>query len=112
MEKDFYPVLFDELEKIKAARNSKNHTKCELHFGRAHILSQKNFFVHICIHFTMFMYSFGRRDYKEMRGQLLRALLVVPGHVLRILPRGNTGWSSVGLTEEMTLPKDLEKYFL
>ncbi len=59
----------------------------------------------------MFEYSWKRKDFSEIRGQLLRMFAVIPGHLFNRLPVGNIGWSSVGLTKKMPLPKDLSDYF-
>lgn len=110
MHKELFPVLLNELNKFKAERAARNLSKCEVHLGRAHILSQKSAFLHLCVHYVMFIHAFGKRDLKEMRGQVLRFLLVVPGHLFGKVPSGNTGWATVGLTESMDLPKDLVEY--
>lgn len=101
--------LMHELTLYTEARNSKNHERCLEYLGRAHIISQLRWF-HFYIHFLMLEYSYERKDFKEALSQLLRMLLTVPGHLLNRIPKGNTGWSSIGLNQELPLPEDLKKY--
>ncbi|MGE3608589.1 MAG: DUF3703 domain-containing protein [Bacteriovoracaceae bacterium] len=111
MNKDLYPVLLRELNLFKQARSNREYKKCETYLGRAHILSQKSIFAHLAVHFIMFMYAFGKRDYREMRGQVLRFFVVVPGHLLGKVPLGNTGWSTMKLTETGSIPEDLKQIY-
>lgn len=111
MNKDLYPVLLRELNLFKQARSNREFKKCETHLGRAHILSQKSIFAHLAVHWVMFMYAFGKRDYREMRGQVLRFFVVVPGHLLGKVPVGNTGWSTMKLTETGSIPEDLRQIY-
>jgi hypothetical protein len=36
-------------------------------------------------------------------------LITIPGHILRKVPIGNTGWSDIGLVQTMPIPEDLDK---
>lgn len=110
MKTEVFPVWLNELETSEKELKRRNYKKCEYHIGRAHILSQKSILLHLSVHLVMFIYSWRNRNYKEMRGQVLRFLVVIPGHILGKVPRGNTGWSSVGLMEVMDVPKEFEKY--
>lgn len=111
MKKDIFPQLIIELGSFRKDYDLKNYKKCEIHLGRAHLLSQKSFFYHLSVHWIMIMYAFGRRNYNELRGQAIRLLLVIPGHLTGKIPKGNTGWTSVGLTTPMPIPKDLKHLF-
>lgn len=100
--------LMLEIYSYTKAREVNNHEKCIHHLGRAHILSQNSWFRHFYIHFLMFEYSWRRKDYKEVRGQILRMIVTIPGHMLKKVPKGNTGWSSIGLNQVLPIPTDLE----
>lgn len=110
MHKDLFPVMLKELDKFKQARSRRDYAKCEVHLGRAHILSQKSVIAHLGVHWVMLIYAYGKKDYKELRGQILRFLVVIPGHLFGRVPKGNTGWSSIRLTQELPIPNDLNKY--
>lgn len=80
------------------------------HLGRAHILSQNSVYQHIRVHVIMFLAALRIFDMKEIFGQSLRIIVTAPGHLIGKVPRGNIGWSSVGLTQVMEVPDDLIKY--
>lgn len=75
---------------------------------RAHILSQPWPWPHTKVHGLMFRLAIGSRDHREAAGQLLRLLVAAPGSVAGRYPTGNTGRASVGLTEPMPIPADLQ----
>lgn len=104
-------LLVKELTLYTQARTSKNHEQCVYHLGRAHILSQYKWFQHFYLHFLMFEYSWSRKDWKEIWPQVIRMAVTIPGHMFGKLPKGNTGWSSVGLREQLPLPKDFSNLF-
>lgn len=104
-------TLVKELTNYTQARSKGNHDMCVYHLGRAHILSQHRWFHHFYVHFLMFEYSWERKDRKEVWAQIVRMVATIPGHIFQMLPKGNTGWSSVGLREELPLPKEFADYF-
>lgn len=104
-------TLVKELTNYTQARAKGQHDMCVYHLGRAHILSQHRWFHHFYVHFLMFEYSWGRKDRKEVWAQIIRMFATVPGHIFQKLPKGNTGWSNVGLREELPLPKEFADYF-
>ena len=104
--------LNDELILFRNAKKSGDHNLCLKHLGRAHIISQKSWKTHFYVHCLMLQYAFIRSDIKEIQGQLLRMAATVPGNLFKKLPIGNTGWSSVGMLEHMSIPEDLKILFL
>jgi hypothetical protein len=102
----------DKLDKevllFKEAQTSKNHDLCILHLGRAHIISQQSAWSHLYVHFIMFAYAAEKADLKEILGQTLRIFVTLPGHLIGGVPKGNIGWSTVGLTSEAPVPEDLQ----
>ncbi len=98
-----------EISKFKSAQAIGDHQASFHHLGRAHVLSQSSPSNHLFIHWLMFRYAIGRKDYKEILGQVLRLLVTIPGHLLGRVPVGNIGWSTVGLIEHLPLPEDLKE---
>lgn len=100
-------ALVQEISKYRESRLKGSHEACVHHLGRAHIISQGRWFHHLYVHVLMMEYAWARRDYREFYGQILRAVVTIPGHLLGRVPVGNIGWSTVGLMEKMPIPKDL-----
>lgn len=104
-------AIQNEIDLYLEARRRKIQSLCVHHLGRAHILAQKSVVIHLIVHVLMLVHACSRRDIKEIKGQLVRLIATVPGHVFNKLPRGNIGWSSVSMFERMDIPSDLEPYF-
>ena len=102
-------TLKHELNMFFIAYKKKNHELCFSHLGRAHIISQASPFNHLKVHFIMLFYALNRFDSKEILGQFLRIIVTLPGHLLGKVPKGNIGWSTVSLTQEMPIPEDLKE---
>lgn len=49
------------------------------------------------------------RDWREVRGQVLRIAIIPIGHLLARLPRGNTGAANVSAFAPMAIPPDIER---
>ncbi|WP_408096349.1 DUF3703 domain-containing protein [Peredibacter sp. HCB2-198] len=95
-------------DELQFYQNSKDDDKIRHHLGRAHVLSQNSVTKHLYVHWLMFAYALKNMDLKETFGQLLRLFVTIPGHMMGRVPRGNIGWSTVGLTEVMQVPEDLK----
>jgi hypothetical protein len=102
-------LMQKEIENYYEALALNNHKLCLEYLGRAHIVSQSYVIFHLYVHWLMLKYSVLIKDRKEISGQLLRLFVTVPGHVLKRVPIGNTGWSDKGLLQTMPLPEDLDK---
>lgn len=70
----------------------------------AHVLGQCLFWPHFLSHLWMLRIAYVRRDWREMRGQLLRLALVPVGNVMGWLPLGNTGNTNVSVFKSMPTP--------
>lgn len=99
---------FQELELYRKASLNKNWEEVVYYLGRAHVLSQSYPFSHLYVHFLMLFASFRFFRLGEISGQLLRVFVTLPGHIIGRVPRGNIGWSTVPLTQEMDIPEDLK----
>jgi hypothetical protein len=74
---------------------------------RAHILGQPWAGTHNWTHWMMLRIGWRRRDWREVRGQLVR--LAAGGLLSWVgrLPAGNTGGANVPATRPLPLPEDL-----
>ena len=77
------------------------------HLERAHILGQRYFLTHIVSHWWMLRVALRKTDWREVRGQLMRMVAVVPGYLFGWVPKGNTGGANVSALKPMKLPDDL-----
>lgn len=80
-----------------------------LKFERAHILGQRYVLTHTRVHYWMFRIGLKTRDFREVRGQLLRILLGIVGSTVGIVPTGNSGRSNVSAFAKMPIPDDLKR---
>lgn len=108
MKRIAYEAMMREIESYNRARSESNHELSLYHLGRAHIISQKSTRYHLYVHFLMLLYALERTDLKEIIGQILRLTVTVPGHILGKVPKGNIGWATIGLTQELPIPDDLK----
>ena len=97
-----------EISEFQIYKANRNHQKCVEHLGRAHVLSQSSMLSHFYVHWLMLGYALRNKDTPEVRGQMIRLLVILPGHLIGRVPKGNIGWSSVGLTQEMPIPDDFK----
>ena len=77
------------------------------HLERAHVLGQPWAGPHSWTHWMMLQVGWGRRDGREVRGQLLRLSAGGLLSLLGWLPAGNTGGANVPAKKPMPLPDDL-----
>lgn len=99
----------EEQKLFRQALLEGDHKKVVFHLSRVHILSQNSVMRHMATHLIMFLYALLKCDFKEVFGQMLRLVVTIPGHIFGKVPRGNIGWSTVGLTEVMPIPDDLKE---
>lgn len=74
-----------------------------------HVLGQARLVAHARTHGLMFALAWRTRHLAEMKGQLLRLLLVPLGHLLGRLPMGNTGRSTVSAFLPMPVGPELRQ---
>jgi len=97
----------EEQKLFRQALLKGDHHMVVFHLGRVHILAQNSVSRHMTTHFQMFLYALMKFNLKEVFGQLIRLIVTIPGHIIGKVPKGNIGWSTVGLTEVMPIPEDL-----
>lgn len=77
------------------------------HLERAHIISQPWAWPHTRVHWTMLTVAVRQRDRRELLGQVVRLIVAGPGSLAGRYPTGNTGRTTMRLTETAPLPADL-----
>ena len=78
---------------------------------RAHIASQPWAWPHTRVHAAMLRLAWRERDRHEITGQLIRLVVAGPGSLANRYPPGNTGRTTMGLTEHGPVPDDLADLF-
>ncbi|MFP5488555.1 MAG: DUF3703 domain-containing protein, partial [Acidimicrobiia bacterium] len=71
---------------------------------RAHIASQPWARPHTRVHAAMLGVAWRQRDRHELLGQLVRLAVAGPGSLADRYPPGNTGRTTMGLTEHGPIP--------
>jgi hypothetical protein len=76
--------------------------------GRAHIVSQPWAWQHTRVHLRMLVVAVRTLDRSEVVGQLVRLVVAGPGSLAGRYPSGNTGRTTMRLTETAPVPPDLK----
>ncbi len=79
------------------------------HLERAHILGQSYPFQHSEVHWLMLKFGFFIKDWKEIRGQILRLFVGGVKFFVGMVPVGNTGGANVPPLLPMEIPDDLQQ---
>jgi hypothetical protein len=74
---------------------------------RAHVLGQRDPWLHVRSHWWMLRCGAAERDAREVIGQVVRAALAVPSSLLGRYPTGNTGRVRVGLFRPMPVSPEI-----
>lgn len=77
------------------------------HLERAHIVSQPWAWPHTRVHTMMLRVAVDGRDRREAIGQIVRLLVAGPGSLTGRYPTGNTGRTTMGLTQTAPVPAEL-----
>lgn len=75
---------------------------------RAHLLSQPWAWPHTRVHLAMLRFALAQRDRREIAGQIIRLAVAGPGSLAGKYPSGNTGRTTMRLTETAPLPADID----
>lgn len=79
-----------------------------IHLERAHIASQPWAWAHTRVHAVMFTTALRQRDQHETIGQLVRLVVAAPGSLTGRYPTGNTGRSTMALTQTAPVLDELD----
>lgn len=74
---------------------------------RAHVASQPWAWPHTRVHAIMLATAWRQGDHHEVLGQFIRLVVAGPGSLTNRYPPGNTGRTTMGLTEHGPVPPDL-----
>ena len=75
---------------------------------RAHIVSQPWAVPHTRVHWAMLRVALREHDRNEVLGQVIRLLVAGPGSLAGKYPVGNTGRTTMSLTEVAEVPDELQ----
>lgn len=78
---------------------------------KLHIIGQLMMSLHLQTHWLMLNLAIEESKPKEILGQILRLILVFPGHLFGRLPIGNVGTTRVSAFRPMEIPPDLKDLF-
>ena len=74
----------------------------------AHVVGQHDASLHFDCHMRMARLARASGDWGEFAGQLLRIALLPLGHLLGLVPEGNIGRASVGVSRRMVPPEPVQ----
>lgn len=98
-----------ELALARQARRERSLDQAVRNLERAHILGQRYFLPHLHTHLQLLAVATERADLREMAGQIIRVIAVIPGYLSGWVPKGNTGSANVSALQPMTPPADLAR---
>lgn len=94
-------LIADELDNARHANDPWPHLE------RAHIVSQPWAWPHSRVHAAMLAVALHHRDRREAIGQVIRLVVAGPGSLTGRYPPGNTGRTTMHLTDTAPVPDDL-----
>lgn len=105
--KQLETAYWAEIDGFRQARAGRDAVDAWHYLERAHILSQQVLRLHLHAHAVMLAFALSRREWREVRGQVLRLMLAPLGALLGRIPLGNTGRASVNAFRPMPIPEEL-----
>ena len=105
-----YKAFDHEMTQARSLFTAKEYETCFSHLERAHVLGQRYLLSHLQSHWWMLRVGLARCDRREIVGQILRLLGSVPGSLLGMAPKGNTGGANVSAYAPMDIPEDLQQF--
>lgn len=97
------------LGQAKKAHAAGEWSRVRILLQDAHVLGQCLFWPHLLSHLWMLRLAYACRDWREIRGQILRLALVPLGNIMGRLPLGNTGGANVSAFRPMPVPIRLKE---
>ena len=98
----------DELVKYKLAFTQNQLDLAWSHLERAHIIGQAFPKEHSLVHWKMLLFGFKIKNWKEIRGQILRLIFGGVKSFVGTIPIGNTGGANVPALLPMEIPEDIK----
>ncbi len=102
-------LIAQEMAAFKKSRTAGDIASAWRSLERAHVASQLFVGLHIANHQAMLGFAVAQRDWREVRGQILRLALAPIGALTGRIPLGNTGRSNVSVFQTMAIPDDLRR---
>jgi hypothetical protein len=99
-------TIVAELAAAHAATAAADSDRAFHHLARAHILSQRDTWQHVRIHWLMLKLGASLGDWREVAGQVSRMLAATLFSRIWV-PIGNTGRANVSAMKPMPIPPDL-----
>ncbi|WP_226389505.1 DUF3703 domain-containing protein [Penaeicola halotolerans] len=109
MPKGLKPHYHKELDAYRKKLNKGYFQEAWHHLERAHILGQPYPYEHSEAHWLMLRFGIKIKDWKEIRGQLLRLFVGGVKSFVGKVPVGNTGGANVPPLLPMEIPEDLQQ---
>lgn len=78
------------------------------HLERAHVIGQPWAVEHTEVHWRMLRFGFYIKNWKEIRGQVLRLVFGGVKSFVGTIPTGNTGGANVPPLKVMDIPQDIK----
>ncbi len=103
----FDPHTFERLHSAYLQLDRSDLTQAWHLLEALHVLGQTRLIPHAQTHGLMLALAWRTRNLTEVKGQLVRLMLVPLGHLLGRLPLGNTGRSNVGAFRPMPVAPEL-----
>ncbi|NRA60516.1 MAG: DUF3703 domain-containing protein [Psychrobium sp.] len=72
----------------------------------AHVLGQESTYLHVKVHFMMFLWALRSMDFRELVGQLFRMVGAATKTAFGLVPSGNTGGANVSPFKVMPISKE------
>ena len=105
--KQLEAAYWAEIDAFRQAKAGQDAADAWHYLERAHILSQQVLRLHLHAHALMLTFAISRREWREVRGQVLRLMLAPVGALLGRIPLGNTGRAAVSAFVTMPIPEEL-----
>lgn len=106
MQKTVKQAYRRELAAAASAERNGDYRLAFSHLERAHIVSQRYTLAHTATHFRMLRLAARRHDFREVLGQLPRAIAALVFSRIWV-PVGNTGGTNASAFAPMPIPEDL-----
>ena len=101
------PFVEAELAEAERLERAGEREPAFARLERAHILSQYSTAQHVAVHWAMLKWAWPVRDWREIRGQVLRLIGAATKTAIGWVPTGNTGGADVSPIKPMPVPEDL-----
>ncbi|TGN13346.1 DUF3703 domain-containing protein [Leptospira ilyithenensis] len=101
-----------EMKTAKEFYFAKKWNEAFLHLEKAHVLGQRDAIPHTINHWWMLKVGIGKKDGKEILGQVARLLAAGIGSLLGRAPIGNTGGANIGIMTPLPISDDVAQIFI